>query len=212
MHMNLISMNSYFITGIGTDVGKTVAAAIVTKALNADYWKPIQSGLTETDRGTLQNLLPNFKGTFHSESYRLKTPMSPHKAAEIDGVVIKLEKIVRPKTNNNLVVEGAGGLLVPINNKNTIADLIAPSDKIILVSSGYLGSINHTLLSVELLKSRGLKCAGIIYNHVNLDGTIEVIENMTGVPTIGHIAKHDQITPELIEEYTQKFKQKLESL
>jgi len=205
-------MNSYFITGIGTDVGKTVAAAIVTKALNADYWKPIQSGLTETDRGTLQDLLPNNKGMFHPESYRLKTPMSPHKAAEIDGVAVELDKIKRPETIKNLVIEGAGGLLVPINGEHTIADLIEPTDKIILVSSGYLGSINHTLLSIELLKSRGFQCSGIIYNHVNLDGTIEVIEKMTGVTTIGHIEKHDAITPKIVDQYALEFKSKLESL
>ncbi|WP_090755594.1 dethiobiotin synthase [Nonlabens sp. Hel1_33_55] len=205
-------MSSYFITGIGTDVGKTVAAAIVTKALDADYWKPIQSGLTETDRGTLQELLHDFKGTFHPESYRLKTPMSPHKAAEIDGITIELNKIVRPKTSKNLVVEGAGGILVPINNEQTIADLIEPTDKIILVSSGYLGSINHTLLSIAYLKSRGLKCAGIIYNHVDLDGTIEIIEKMSSVPTIGHIKKHDSITPKIVDEYASLFKSKLEQL
>lgn len=205
-------MNSYFVTGIGTDVGKTVAAAIVTSALKADYWKPIQSGLTETDRGTLQDLLPNFQGTFHPEAYRLKTPMSPHKAAEIDGVSIELDKIKRPETSRNLVVEGAGGILVPLNEEHTIADLIQPSDKIILVSSGYLGSINHTLLSIAYLKSRGLKCSGIIYNHVDLHGTIEVIEKMSEVPTIGLIDKHEKITPDVIEEYAQKFQQKLESL
>ncbi|WP_194851474.1 dethiobiotin synthase [Nonlabens antarcticus] len=205
-------MTSYFITGIGTDVGKTVVAAIVTRALNADYWKPIQSGLTETDRGTITDLLPDYKETFHPEAYRLKTPMSPHKAAEIDGITVELEKIKRPQTTNNLVIEGAGGLLVPINNENTIADLIAPTDKIILVSSGYLGSINHTLLSIELLKSRGLSCAGIIYNHVALDGTIEIIEKMSGVATIGHMEKHEEITPILIQEYADKFRQKLQSL
>jgi len=205
-------MTSYFITGIGTDVGKTVAAAIATAALDADYWKPIQSGLTETDRGTLQDLLPDYGGAFHPEAYRLKTPMSPHKAAEIDGVTIELSQIVRPQTSRNLVVEGAGGILVPINNELTIADLIHPSDKIILISSGYLGSINHTLLSVAYLKSRGLQCAGIIYNQVDLDGTIDIIEKMSGVPTLGHIAKHDEITPALVQKYAAQFKQKLESL
>lgn len=205
-------MSNYFITGIGTDVGKTVAAAIAVKALHADYWKPIQSGLDETDRGTLETLLPDYKGIFFPESYRLKTPMSPHKAAEIDGITIELDNIKRPKTYNHLVIEGAGGLLVPINDKHTITDLIHPSDKIILVSAGYLGSINHTLLSIELLKSRGLKCAGIIYNHVNLDGTIEVIEKMTGVPTLAHIKRHDAITPDIVDLYATQLRQKLINL
>jgi dethiobiotin synthetase len=205
-------MTNYFITGIGTDVGKTVAAAIVTAALDADYWKPIQSGLTETDRATVQNLLPDHTGRFHPEAYRLKTPMSPHKAAEIDGVTIDLAHVVRPQTSRNLVVEGAGGILVPINNEQTIADLIDPLDKIILVSSGYLGSINHTLLSIAYLKSCGLECSGIIYNHVDLGGTIDIIEKMSGVPTIGQIEKYEEITPALVQKYAALFKQKLESL
>ena len=202
-------MNSYFITGIGTDVGKTVAAAIITKALQADYWKPIQSGLQETDRGTLKDLLPQHIYKFHKESYRLKTPMSPHMAAAIDGVEIDLDQITRPQTDNHLIIEGAGGLLVPLNNRKTIADLILPRDKVILVSSGYLGSINHSLLSTSYLKSKGITCAGIIYNHVELDGTIEIIEKMSGVPTIGHIDKHETFTAELVEHYAALFKPKL---
>ena len=156
-------MSDIFITGIGTDVGKTIAAAIVTQALQADYWKPIQSGLEETDKVTVSSLVSNSKTIIHPEAYRLKTPMSPHKAAEIDGVTIELDKIIRPQTSNKLVVEGAGGLLVPINDDNTIVDLITPEDHVVLVSAGYLGSINHTLMSAELLKARGLNCVGIIY-------------------------------------------------
>ncbi|WP_338350612.1 dethiobiotin synthase [Nonlabens tegetincola] len=205
-------MGSYFITGIGTDVGKTVVAAIVTQALKADYWKPVQSGLDTTDKGTVASLVDNDQSYFHEESYRLNTPMSPHKSAEIDNVLIDLQQIKRPHTNNHLVIEGAGGLLVPLNQDQTIADLILPDDKIIVVSSGYLGSINHTLLTVESLKSRGLTCSGIIYNHVDLDGTIEVIEKMTGVPTLGHLKKENEINKQIINQYAQEFKETLHSL
>ncbi|GAK95826.1 dethiobiotin synthetase [Nonlabens tegetincola] len=205
-------MGSYFITGIGTDVGKTVVAAIVTQALKADYWKPVQSGLDTTDKGTVASLVDNDQSYFHEESYRLNTPMSPHKSAEIDNVLIDLQQIQRPHTNNHLVIEGAGGLLVPLNQDKTIADLILPDDKIIVVSSGYLGSINHTLLTVESLKSRGLTCSGIIYNHVDLDGTIEVIEKMTGVPTLGHLKKENEINKQIINQYAQEFKETLHSL
>ncbi|ALM21014.1 ATP-dependent dethiobiotin synthetase BioD [Nonlabens sp. MIC269] len=205
-------MGSYFITGIGTDVGKTVVAAIVTQALKADYWKPVQSGLDTTDKGTVASLVDNDQSYFHEESYRLNTPMSPHKSAEIDNVLIDLQQIKRPHTNNHLVIEGAGGLLVPLNQDKTIADLILPDDKIIVVSSGYLGSINHTLLTVESLKSRGLTCSGIIYNHVDLDGTIEVIEKMTGVPTLGHLKKENEINKQIINQYAQEFKETLHSL
>ncbi|ARN72269.1 dethiobiotin synthase [Nonlabens tegetincola] len=205
-------MGSYFITGIGTDVGKTVVAAIVTQALKADYWKPVQSGLDTTDKGTVASLVDNDQSYFHEESYRLNTPMSPHKSAEIDNVLIDLQQIQRPHTINHLVIEGAGGLLVPLNQDKTIADLILPDDKIIVVSSGYLGSINHTLLTVESLKSRGLTCSGIIYNHVDLDGTIEVIEKMTGVPTLGHLKKENEINKQIINQYAQEFKETLHSL
>ncbi|WP_167342822.1 dethiobiotin synthase [Nonlabens sp. SY33080] len=205
-------MGSYFITGIGTDVGKTVVAAIVTQALKADYWKPVQSGLDTTDKGTVASLVDNDQSYFHEESYRLNTPMSPHKSAEIDNVLIDLQQIKRPHTNNHLVIEGAGGLLVPLNQDKTIADLILPDDKIIVVSSGYLGSINHTLLTIESLKSRGLTCSGIIYNHVDLDGTIEVIEKMTGVPTLGHLKKENEINKQIINQYAQEFKETLHSL
>jgi dethiobiotin synthetase len=205
-------MNRIFITGIGTDVGKTVVAAIVTEALEADYWKPVQSGLEETDRGTLQDLITNKKTVFHPEAYRLHTPMSPHKSAQIDGISIDLKAIQRPITHNTLVIEGAGGLLVPLNDTQTIADLIQPDDLVILVSSGYLGSINHTLLSVEAIKSRGLRCAGIIYNHVELDGTIEVIEKMTGIKTLGILNRESQINAEVVSKYAEVFKKELASL
>ncbi|ARN78101.1 dethiobiotin synthase [Nonlabens spongiae] len=205
-------MKQIFITGIGTDVGKTVVSAIVTEALEADYWKPIQSGLDTTDRKTVQTLISNQKSVIHPEAYRLQTPMSPHESAKKDGVEIRLEEISRPQTDNHLIIEGAGGLLVPLNDRHTIADLIEPDDQVILVSSGYLGSINHTLLTVEALKSRGLDCAGIIYNHVDLEGTIEIIEKMTSVPTLAIIEKHEAINSELVDQYATKFKSALEQL
>jgi dethiobiotin synthetase len=205
-------MSSIFITGIGTDVGKTVVAAIVTQALKADYWKPIQSGLEETDKATIAGLIDNATTVIHPEAYRLHTPMSPHKAAEIDGITIDRTKIIRPKTENTLVIEGAGGLLVPINDQETIVDLIAPEDQVILVSSGYLGSINHTLLSAALLKAKGLNCVGIIYNHVDLDGTIEVIEKMTGLKTLGHITREQEISAAIVSKYASKFKKTLKAL
>lgn len=205
-------MSHFFIAGIGTDVGKTVVAAIVTEALQADYWKPVQSGLDETDKATVKSLVSNNRTVFHPEAYRLKTPMSPHKSAEIDGIEIELSEIIKPKTSNLLVVEGAGGILVPLNDKNTIIDLIDQDDKVVLVSSGYLGSINHTLLTAQALKAAGKNCVGVIYNHIELDGTIEIIEKMTGLPTIGIIKRHDHITPEIITNYAIQFKEKLLNL
>ena len=149
-------MNTYFITGISTEVGKTVASAIITEALQADYWKPIQAGeLYNCDTKKVERLVANSKSKFHPNSFSLHTPMSPHAAAEIDGLKIDKFQIKRPKTKNHLVIEGAGGLLVPINDTETILDLIAPNDKVIVVSRHYLGSINHTLLTVNALKEKG---------------------------------------------------------
>ena len=147
---------TYFITGIGTDVGKTVASAIVTQALEADYWKPIQAGeLDSSDRLRVQSLIDNCNSKSYPETYCLNHPISPHAAAERDGIEIDINSFEMPKTENHLVIEGAGGLLVPINKKNTILDLIAKLKcEVILVSRHYLGSINHTLMSIEILSSK----------------------------------------------------------
>ena len=154
-----------FITGIGTDVGKTIASAIVVEALQADYWKPIQAGdLDTSDTHKIKQYISNPVTTFHSNSYALNTPASPHFAAEKDGIIIQLEQILEPVTENHLVIEGAGGILVPLNNEATIIDLIQPDYKVIVVSRHYLGSINHTLLTVEALQNRKIPIAGIIFN------------------------------------------------
>lgn len=201
--------NTYFITGIGTDVGKTIASAIITEALEADYWKPIQAGdLENSDTHKVERLITNNKTVFHPNSFALKTPMSPHAAAEIDEIQITSKKIKHPKTNNDLVIEGAGGLLVPINNKETIVDLIRPEDKVILVSRNYLGSINHTLLSIEALKSRGLQCFGIIFNGKKNETSEKVIMEMTGVHCLGRIEEEPYFDENVIKEYAEEFKTK----
>ena len=135
--------------------------------------------------------------------------MSPHAAAEIDGVEVNSKNIIRPNTDNNLVIEGAGGLLVPLNETQTIADLIQPTDKVILVSRHYLGSINHTLLSLEALFSRGLDCFGIIYSGNENKTTEDIIHKMSGVPVIGRVEEEKGFTAEIIKKYADKFREKL---
>ncbi|MGL5112516.1 MAG: dethiobiotin synthase, partial [Flavobacterium sp.] len=143
-----------FITGIGTDVGKTVVAAIITQALEADYWKPIQAGdLDHSDSHKVKGYVSNPKTVFHPNSYALQTPASPHYAAELDEITIDVAQIKEPVTDNHLVIEGAGGILVPLNATDTIADLIQPDYKVMVVSRHYLGSINHTLLTIEALQN-----------------------------------------------------------
>lgn len=202
-----------FITGIGTDVGKTITSAIVTQALEADYWKPIQAGdLDNSDSHKIQRYICNDKTIIHENSYKLNTPASPHLAAAIDGITIDLKKIVEPKTKNHLVVEGAGGLLVPLNDNDTIIDLIQPDYKIILVSRHYLGSINHTLLSFEALKSRNLKVAGIIFSGDENKATEEIILNKTKAKFIGRIDNEPYFDQNVIQYYVDKFRENLLTL
>jgi dethiobiotin synthetase len=155
-----------FVTGIGTDVGKTVVSAVLIEKLKADYWKPIQSGdLHHTDTMKVQELVSNPISQFHPETYRLTQPFSPHKSARLDGIKIKLEDFILPQTDNQLIIEGAGGLMVPLNDGDMVIDLIQRFNvEVVLVVKHYLGSINHTLLSLELLKQRGIKLHSIIYN------------------------------------------------
>ena len=207
------SNKTYFITGISTDVGKTVAAAIVTQSLEADYWKPIQAGdLDNSDTHKVKRLVNNEISQYHDNSYSLKTPMSPHAAAEIDGITVTAASIKRPKTTRPLVVEGAGGILVPINDTETIADLIVPTDKVIVVSRHYLGSINHTLLTVKLLKARGLSVAGIIFSGEEHPTTEAIIEKMTGATIIGRIDEEPYFDEHVIAEYAERFRESLQAL
>ncbi|MEP1488949.1 MAG: dethiobiotin synthase [Algibacter sp.] len=202
-------MNIYFITGTSTEVGKTVASAIITEALEADYWKPIQAGeLDNCDTKKVEKLVSNKKSKFHPNSYALNTPMSPHAAADIDGVKIDVSKIIPPKTDNNLVVEGAGGLLVPLNNSETILDLIKPNYKVIVVSRHYLGSINHTLLTVNLLKAKGFDVS-ILFSGNEHKTTESIIIEMTKVPVIGRIDEEPYFDENVVREYAELFKERL---
>ena len=199
-----------FITGIGTDVGKTIASAIVTEALQADYWKPIQAGdLSNSDSHKIKKYISNDTTIIHENSYQLNTPASPHFAAEIDGTTIDLNKIIEPITENHLVIEGAGGILVPLNETNCIIDLIQPDYKVILVSRHYLGSINHTLMTIEILKSRNINIAGIIFSGDENTSTETIILNKTGLKCIGSIESEPYFDQNVIKYYADKFRENL---
>ena len=206
-------MNKIFITGIGTDVGKTIVSAIVVEALKADYWKPIQAGELEfSDSHKIRNLISNDRSRIFKNSYALKTPMSPHAAAKIDGITIELDKIILPKASNNIVIEGAGGLLVPLNEKDTILDIIENDYKIIVVSRHYLGSINHTLLTIETLRSQGLEISGIIFSGNENETTENIIEKLSEVHVLGRIDEEEIFNKDVIKRYANSFKQVLENL
>ena len=199
-----------FITGISTDVGKTITSAIVVEALQADYWKPIQAGdLDNSDSHKVKSYISNSKTKIFENSYQLKTPASPHYAAEIDNIEIELSKIIEPKTNNHLVIEGAGGLFVPLNNHDCVIDLIRPDYQVIIVSRHYLGSINHTLLTIEAIKSRKINIAGIIFSGDENKSTESIILSKTNIKFIGRINQEPYFDKNVIAEYADLFQENL---
>ena len=203
-------MKKLFITGISTDVGKTIASTIITEALEADYWKPIQAGdLDNSDSHFIKSKITNQKSKIFPNAYQFYTPASPHFAAELDGITIDLKNIIEPKTTNHLVIEGAGGVFVPLNNTDVVIDLIQPDYKVIVVSRHYLGSINHTLLTIEALKSRKINIAGIIFNGDANKATETIILHKTGLKCIGRIENEPYFDPTVIREYADLFRENL---
>ena len=202
-----------FITGISTDVGKTIASAIIVEALQADYWKPIQAGdLEHSDTHKVQALVSNTQSQFHPNSYALQTPASPHLAANLDGITIDLNQIQEPQTNNHLVVEGAGGIFVPLNETQSVVDIIQPDYKVIVVSRHYLGSINHTLLTVEALQNRKLSIAGIIFSGEENTSSESIILKRTGLPCIGRINQEPYFDANVVLEYADLFRENLSKI
>jgi len=191
-----------FITGIGTGIGKTIVSAILTEKLKADYWKPVQSGdLDDSDTLKVKSLISNTQTAFHPETYRLTQPFSPHKSAAIDKVIIEKEKFIIPKTDNQLLIEGAGGLMVPLNDNFLMIDLIKQLDaEIILVSQNYLGSINHTLLSITVLKQYNIPIKGILFNGKADDDSESYILKYTGLKLLGHVPTYTSIDRKVIIE------------
>jgi len=196
-----------FISGIGTEVGKTFCSAIIVESLRADYWKPLQAGeLDDLDSLWVRDFISNDTSKFHKERYLLSEPMSPHAAAKIDGIEISLNDFSVPETDNTLIIEGAGGLMVPLNEKgDMIIDLIPTiADETILISKNYLGSINHTLMSIELLQQRNIKIKGIIFNGDPNPATESIILESSGLKCLGKIPQADSELKEFIREWARK--------
>ena len=196
------------VAGIDTDTGKTVISAILCEALKADYWKPVQAGdLENTDSHKVAQLISNSETQIHPEAYRLTQPMSPHAAAEIDGVTIDEKKLKIPSTSNNLVIELAGGLMVPLRKDFLIIDWVEQTKlPVILVSNYYLGSINHTLLSWELLQQRNIPVLGIIFNGEKNPSTFDVIMHRAQAKCLLEVAKEKKLNAEIIRNYASRIK------
>lgn len=190
---------NYFVTAIDTDSGKTFISAILCEALQADYWKPVQAGLPR-DADVIQSLAP---ATFiHPETFLLRTPASPHAAAKADNIHISLKNFVVPQTSRPLIVEGAGGCLVPLNDHDFVIDLAATiGAEVILVSDLYLGSINHTLLTVEALKKRSLRVKGIIFNGESNPESERIILHHSGYRCLLRVARETEPDSDTVKKY-----------
>ncbi|MDX2172335.1 MAG: dethiobiotin synthase [Bacteroidota bacterium] len=204
-------MKKYFITGIGTDVGKTVVSAILTEALKADYWKPIQCGTIDgTDKGSVASLISNEKSTVHPEEYCFEDPVSPHLSAAIAGYKIVMESMEIPMTENTLIIEGAGGILVPLNEQYFVIDMATFFEaEIILVVRNYLGCINHTLLSIDYLVKNGFEVKGmILIGSFDREVRMSII-NYAELPIIAEIPEVTEISRETVLHLSEKIDLKL---
>lgn len=196
-------MKNIFVTAIGTDSGKTMTSAILCEALGAAYWKPIQAGLPR-DTDTVASLVSNKNFKAFPERHLLKTPASPHAAARIDGVHISVHDFTSP-AREGIVMEGAGGCLVPINDHEFVIDIAEVLKcEIILVSNLYLGSINHTLLTLHLLQSRKLPVKGIIFNGVPNEESERIILRHANLPCLLRVAREPMIDKERVSHYAKE--------
>lgn len=204
-----MNTNTFFVTGIDTEIGKTLVSTILTEALHADYHKMIQAGIEERDTVFVKSMISNKTSTIHPESVLLKAPMSPHAAAALENKNITLNQLTYPKTNNNnLIIEGAGGLMVPFNENETFLDWlkIHPEVNVILVSKNYLGSINHTMLTLEVLKQNNIPVFGIIFNGDINEATESVIKSKYKVNYLGRILPEKEINKQIVKQYAEFFK------
>ncbi len=194
--------NAIAITGIHTGIGKTIAAAVIAEALGADYWKPVQAGeLHNSDSIIVRSFLTDGVQRVHPEAFLLTQPLSPHAAARIDGVTIDHTTFQRPATDELLLIETAGGVLSPMSEDATMADFVAYHQlPTILITNNYLGSINHTLLSIEALKHRGIQVLGIVVSGAANTTSEAYIAHYGGVPVIAHIPFLDVVNNHTIKE------------
>lgn len=213
-----LSMNSHpiFISGIGTGIGKTIVSAIVTEALQADYWKPIQAGFDEgTDALLVKKLISNHQTIIHPEKYKLKLAASPHISAIAENIEIKTEEIVKAMAEINnrvLIIEGAGGIMVPLNNHEFVIDLIKKlKAKLILVSRNYLGSINHSLLTASICKQKGVDVKGWIFCDQYMNYEMEIVK-WSGLPKIGSIPFSNTIDQDFVKRQADLLQPSLQNL
>ncbi|HVX51778.1 MAG TPA: dethiobiotin synthase [Chitinophagaceae bacterium] len=202
-----------FVTGIGTEIGKTLVSAIIVEALQANYWKPIQAGFEDgSDNHRVRRLITNTQSNYYDEVYKLKLPASPHIAAREENSNISIDNIVKSYQAippGLLVIEGAGGIMVPLNDNDFVIDLVERLNaRVILVSRNYLGSINHSLVTAALCKQRKLDVAGWIFNDQYLHYE-EEIAAWSGYPRIASIPFTSQVNSTFVKEQAEMIKEPL---
>ena len=190
-------MSIHVVTGTDTGIGKTVFAAGLAAALGAHYWKPIQAGVEpDGDKEEVARLSGLPSSHILPEAYRLNTPASPHLAARIDGVEISLDRLALPQVDGPLVIEGAGGVLVPVNEQLLMADLFAHwGQPVILCARTALGTINHSLLSIEALRARNVPIAGIAFIGEPHEENERIIPQLGNVRSLGRLPLLDPLNP-----------------
>ena len=205
-----MSKKGFFITGTDTGVGKTFFSCILMKKYNFDYWKPIQTGkFIENDTFYIKKNIGIEKNRFHKPIYSFKKPLSPHLASNYEKISINMKKIKKPNSDRPLIIEGAGGILVPLNKKNLLIDLIKKFKfPVIVVSKSILGTINHTLMTLEILKKNKINIFGVILNNIKnkKEGyqNAKSIEDFGNIKVLGQISSINNITKKKIETLSKK--------
>lgn len=201
-------MSGYFVTGTDTGVGKTIASAVLTYVLKACYWKPIQSGLADdpSDLEIVKSITEFPAEHFFDSQYSFQASLSPDQAAEKEGGYIDLKQINLPQSDKPLVVEGAGGIYVPINEQHTMMDVMKKLNlPIIIVTRGTLGTINHTLMTIEALRQNELSIHGVIFNGELNFANQKAIEKWGQVKTLFHIPSFKEITNKTVQRWVYEY-------
>ena len=210
MKFKNVRHKGFFITGTDTGVGKTFICSLLMQKYNFDYWKPVQTGkFTENDTLYIKENSSVKKNRFHKPIYTFKKPLSPHLASSYERISINIKRIKKPKSNKPLIIEGAGGILVPLNKKDLIIDLIKKFKlPVIIVSKSILGTINHTLMTLEILKKSKINIFGVILNNIKNkkegDENAKSIEDFGNIKVLGQISSINHITKKKIEALSKK--------
>ena len=207
-------MHRIMVAGIDTDVGKTIVSAILTLLLKGDYWKPVQCGDEEnSDPSIIKKWLGETDHAIHPPAYSLKALFSPHHAARLENASIKIETIDVPQTTRPLIIEGVGGILVPLTKKTLTIDLFQSWNcQWVIVSKHYLGSINHTLLTIQTLKQRGIPILGLIFNgEPNFDSESAILE-ITQVPLLGRLLPEPHLNLKIFQRYVKQWQPRFSPL